>query len=175
MAFRNIDRDNTGMISAEEFRKFIDSLQLSNISEKEKLLLISNYTENSQDKGGVISIAAFKNKFWEAYTCFGRENNATAKMQAKGQVDELQSAKRQVLTYMFMTLRERTDNNRERAWALLDQRKIGYFEIADLRSSLVQLSVYLSKSELSFIFNFMDKDKNNIVNCFEFFDFWEIG
>lgn len=67
-------------------------------------MLISSYSENVAAKdnkgpavvGSVISIAAFKNKFWEAYACFGRENKA-ARMQAQGHVDELQSSKKKVI------------------------------------------------------------------------------
>lgn len=46
----------------------------------------------------------------------------------------------------------------ERAWAILDQRKIGLFEIEDFRRALVQMGVYLTREELKSAFNFIDTD-----------------
>lgn len=56
-----------------------------------------------------------------------------------------------------MVLRDSSSNTLEKAWAIMDKQKVGFVNIDDYRKALVDCGVYLSKSELSFSFNFIDK------------------
>ena len=77
--------------------------------------------------------------------------------------------------YIFTALRDKSESNIEKAWVLLDSRKIGYVTVEDYRKCLVKCGIYLSKKELNFSFNFIDVDKTNVINFFEFLEFWENG
>lgn len=94
---------------------------------------------------------AFKNKFWDSYIRYGRDD-------MKNVIEDLTANRKKVLLYIYLTLSEFTNGNMEKAWAILDQRKIGYCEIEDFRKSLVRMGVYLTKEELKFAFIFIDKN-----------------
>lgn len=70
-AFNFIDQDSSGIINLKEFKQFIKSCELD-LNEKEINQLVSAYVNID----GLISIEAFKNKFWEAYTCYGRDHGS---------------------------------------------------------------------------------------------------
>ncbi|EAR94381.2 EF hand protein (macronuclear) [Tetrahymena thermophila SB210] len=165
-AFKKIDQDSSGLISSSEFRRFIESLDLD-LSEIKIQSLIKGYF-NGEDQG-TISLSAFKNKFWEAYIRYGRtEINKVI----NPRIDDLKANKKKILMYIYLTLREFTKGKMERAWAILDQRKIGLFEIEDFRHALVQMGVYLTREELKSAFNFIDTDSDSVVKYLEFVDFW---
>ncbi|EGR33535.1 hypothetical protein IMG5_049950 [Ichthyophthirius multifiliis] len=181
-AFRKIDQDQSQLISSSEFRRFIESLNLD-LSEKKviilnifffflKLIIIKkNKIEqlikgffNGQDQG-MISLSAFKNKFWECYIRYGRQEN-------QNEIEDLKANRKKLLLYIYLTLKEFTNNNMEKAWATIDQRKIGYCEIEDFRKSLVIMGVYLTKEELKFAFSFIDKNQDSCIKYLEFVQFW---
>ena len=63
----------------------------------------------------------------------------------------------------------------EKAWAILDQRKIGLFEIEDFRHALVYMGVYLTRDELKSAFSFIDANSNSVIKYLEFVEFWIAG
>jgi len=77
--------------------------------------------------------------------------------------------------YIYLTLREFTKGSMEKAWAILDQRKIGLFEIEDFRHALVYMGVYLTREELKSAFSFIDANSNSVIKYLEFVEFWVAG
>ena len=66
-------------------------------------------------------------------------------------------------------------NSVEKAWATIDVKKVGVADITDFRQALIKLGLYLSQSELSFAYNFLDMDALGVLNFFSFQEFWEAG
>ena len=59
-------------------------------------------------------------------------------------------------------------NSVEKAWATIDVKKVGVADITDFRKALIKLGLYLSQSELSFAYNFLDMDALGVLNFFSF-------
>ena len=94
---------------------------------------------------------------------------------SKERLDELQSGRKKILHYILSTLRDHTKNSMEKAWALLDQRKIGLFELPDFRQALIGLGLYITKQEMQQAFNFIDANQDGVASFFEFADCWDAG
>ena len=45
-------------------------------------------------------------------------------------------------------------------------------EMQDFRNALLELGIFLSKQDLSFLFRFIDSGEDNFINYHEFKDFW---
>ena len=66
-------------------------------------------------------------------------------------------------------------NSVEKAWTTIDVKKVGVADITDFRKALIKLGLYLSQTELSFAYNFLDMDALGVLNYFSFKEFWEAG
>ena len=72
-----------------------------------------------------------------------------------------------------MKIKEKCDYSFEKAWIMLDNKKIGVFAQEELRDALVKLNILIDKTGLAFVFNFIDTNKDGKVNYFEFMEFWQ--
>ena len=173
-AFQCIDRDGSGLISHEEFKRFIRGIEgCEQYSEKELIALVSNF---SNPKPGHLSYIDFREKFLRAYSFepakeeqagLGNTNILSRKLK------DMRVNDRQALTFLLRKFNE--VGGVEKAWVILDDQKRGWASLDDLTKCLQKLKVFFNRGQVGLVFNFIDKDMDGAINFMEFLDFWKLN
>jgi len=173
-AFQCIDRDGSGLISHEEFKKFIRSIEGNEeLSEKELGLLVSNF---ANPKPGHLSYIDFREKFLKAYNFESKDQENISKENTgflSRKLKDLRIIDKNAILFLLKKFHE--IGGIDKIWSSFDDRKRGIVDIEDFTHFLQKIKVFFNKGQVGFLFNFIDRDLDGIINFMEFLDFYKLN
>jgi Ca2+-binding EF-hand superfamily protein len=160
-AFSNIQNSsNLGFIKIVDFKQLLFSLDI-NLSQKDVDLLIKRLATSSNPN--VINMEEFKQRFW---ACF---------FEGKAQLNPLniELRSRQIASMLNHKIRFEMKMPLSVSWDRLDKRRIGVATIEDLKDFMIEIKMPITKEDLGSLFSLIDQNEDNLIDQFEFMQFWE--